>query len=291
MTKKRLEAVTLKRGGERRRRFPWWVAAILVPLVLIGGGVAWLYQGRIRAVFERPATLPPPPPGQGEGVLYQTGFEDPAVAADWDIFNDGMVSAAISGGQLVVDVNAVSDTGTWSAMNFTYGDFVLDVDATKLAGPDDNGIIVLFRLVDDQNYNRFDISSDGYYSLSKVRSGNNLIVSDYNASPAILTGAATNHIRITAVGNTFRFEVNGTPLLLCTSDDPHVQPIWDVSAEQPSCLGGQIVEQWTDDSLSRGKIGLGAQGFVGFDGQNTTPALATIGFDNLVIRVPEAPAP
>jgi hypothetical protein len=265
--------------------------AILALLVLIGGGLAWLFQGRIRAALQPAATLPPPPPGQGEGILYQTNFDDPAAAADWELIDDGTVTTAITGGQLVVGVNAPTDTGTWSAMNFTYGNFVLDVDATKLAGPDDNGIIVLFRLTDDQNYNRFDISSDGYYSVSKARAGQNLLVSDLNFSSAILTGGATNHIRITAVGNTFRFEVNGTPLLLCVSDDPNVQPIWDTTSAEPACIGGQVVDAWTDDAQPQGKIGLGAQAFVGFDGQNTTPAQATVGFDNLSIRTPESTAP
>ncbi len=293
MTKKPAEPVGLQRGAGRRRRIPWPVF-VLIPGLLIAAALVWVFQGRIAELLERPATLPPPPPGEGStgtGILYQTDFSD-AAAADWEpAFDDGSVSAAVAGGQLLVDVNALTDTGTWLAMNFTYADFVLEVDATKLGGSDDNGIIVLFRLVDDGNYNRFDISSDGYYSVSRARGGQPLLVSDWNASPAILTGAATNHIRITAIGSTFRFEVNGTPLLLCTSSDPGIQPIWDASAAEPTCLGGQVTDVWQDADLMQGKIGLGAQGFVGFDGQNSTPALATIGFDNLIIRAPDAAVP
>ena len=68
---------------------------------------------------------------------------------------------------------------------------MLDVDATKLDGPDDNGIIVVFRLTDTDNYNRFDISSDGYYTLSIARDGVRLVISDWAASDAILHDSTT----------------------------------------------------------------------------------------------------
>lgn len=276
--------------GERRR---WW----LIPL----GGIAlalvlaflWVFRFRIQRAFEPAPTLPPPPPTAAEAgdpagaedgdeagsVLYQTGFDDPAQGADWELFDDGIVSAQIDGGQLVVEVDSITDQGTWSGLNFTFEDFVLEVDATKLAGPDENGIIVIFRLVDNENYNRFDITSDGYYRLFAVRDGVQQVVSDLAFSPAILTGEATNHLRVEAVGGEFRFSVNGEPLRLCVSDDENVRPI----PMEDECLGGEYVMQWNDDDLMRGKVGLGAQGVTGFDGEQTTPAQATIGFDNLVI--------
>lgn len=287
MARKQNEPVEPKHT--RRNR---WILFILIPILLIAAGLAWVFQGRLRTLFEAQATLPPPPPGETgdrSGVLYQTDFAGPETAAEWEPeFNDGTISAQITGGQLIVDVNAFSDTGTWLAMNYTFDNFVLDVDATKVAGPDDNGIIVLFRLQDDGNYNRFDISSDGFYSVSKVRGGQPVQVSDWNRSQAINLGDSSNHIRIRAIGDTFQFEVNSQVMNLCISDDPNTQPIWDTSATPPICLGGTVVETWHDLDLVRGKIGLGAQGFVGFDGENTTPALATIAFDNLLIVPPDS---
>lgn len=286
MAKKEPEVVALQRPERPQRKRRWWLLIPLVLLLLVIGGLVYILQYRIAGIFEAAPTLPPTPPGASTpGVLYYTDFEDGAVAADWDIFKDGFISSEIKEGRLVVDVNALVDTPAWSGLHYTFSDFVLDVDAAKLAGPDDNGIIVIFRLVDQSNYNRFDISSDGYYSLSKVREGVPTAISDWNVSPAIQTGGATNHIRLTAVGNTFRFEVNGTPMVLCTATDPAVQPLWDPN-NPDQCLGGVVVDAWQDADLPQGRIGLGAQGIVGFDGQNTTSALATIGFDNLVVKVP-----
>jgi len=119
--------------------------------------------------------------------------------------------------------------------------------------------------------------------LTKVRDGIPTIVSDFARSPSILTGPATNHIRITAQSGTFRFEVNGVPLVLCTTTDPNVGPLWNDQDQPTECRGGVIVDSWQNDDLSQGRIGLGAQGYVRADSQG---ALATIGFDNLVVKVP-----
>lgn len=283
MAKKEPEVVALQRPEKPQRRRRWWLLIPLLLALIIIGGLFYVLQYRIEAMFEAAPTLPPTPPSVSTpGVLYFTDFENPDAAADWDIFKDGFISSEIKDGQLVVDVNALVDTPAWSGLHYTFGDFVLDVDAAKLAGPDDNAIMVVFRLVDPDNHNRFYISSDGYYSLTRVRDGVPTLVSDWNASPAIQTGGATNHIRLTAVGNSFRFEVNGTPMRLCTTDQPGVQPLWDPN-NPGQCLGGVVVDTWQDADLAQGRIGLGAQGYVGVDTQG---ALATIGFDNLVVKVP-----
>jgi hypothetical protein len=294
MTKKS-ETVGLDRSDHNPRRgFPWGVIVVFI-LIVILALVGWLFQRRIGAIFAPKPTELPPPPGQSggqalpPGVLYQDNFDTADSAKDWDIFDDGTISAAVADGQLEVGVKALSATGTWSGLNFTFEDFTLDVDATKVDGPDDNGIIIIFRMADKQNYDRFDISSDGYYSLSKARNGVPTVVSNFpiNTSPAIKTGTATNHITVIAKGGTYSFSVNGTPLKLCVSTDPNAKPIWDQNGQ---CLGGMLADNWHDPDLTKGKIGLGAQGFVPHSGGDTTEmAIAKIGFDNLVITTPDTP--
>lgn len=283
MAKKEPAVVALQRPERPQRRRRWWLLIPLLLVLIVIGGLFYVFQYRIAGMFEAAPTLPPTPPSAGTpGVLYYTDFETPDVAADWDIFDDSRISAEIKDGRLVVDINALVDTPAWSGLHYTFTDFVLDVDATKLAGPDDNAIMIVFRLVDANNHNRFDISSDGYYSLTRVREGVPILVSDWNTSPAIQMGEATNHIRLTAMGDTFRFEVNGTPMLLCTTTEPGVRPLWDLR-NPDQCVGGVVADTWQDADLPQGRIGLGAQGYVGVDDQG---ALATIGFDNLVVKVP-----
>jgi len=270
------------------RRFPWWIIPVALVLI-VAFSVGWLFRFRIQRLLEPAPTLPPAlsAPGDGDtagtgGLLYQTDFADDEALADWELFDDGVIAAAGEDGQLVVSVNALMDAGGYSGLNYTLDDFVLEVDATKLDGPDNNAIFVVFRMVDGQNYNRFDISSDGYYSISRVRDGVQSVVSDWMPSPAINTGDGTNRLRVEAVGDTFRFAVNGEPLTLCVSYEEGVQPI----PTTEECVGGEMVEEWVNDDLPRGKVGLGVQGYTGFDGQQTTPAQATVAFDNVEITAP-----
>jgi hypothetical protein len=286
MTKKETQPVSLQRARQPRRRRPrWWLIALIVLALAVAAIALWLNSRRLGELFEPKPTLPPTAEAQ-QGVLYATSFEDEAQFGDWEQFDDGFISAAITDGRLVFDVNSPTDNGGWSGLNLTFDDFVLDVDATKLAGPDENGIIVVFRLTDTDNYNRFDISSDGFYAVSQVRDGVATVVSDWNRAEAILTGEAPNRIRISAQGDTFQFAVNGIVLPLCVNPAPDVQPLWDLTTDPPSCLGGELTDTWVNGDLPQGKVGLGAQGFVGFDGESSTSALATIGFDNLAIYPP-----
>jgi hypothetical protein len=283
---------TSQQSGQRRVR--WWVIVLIILLLIIGGTLAWVFkfsiQEAIGGIFAPPTETLPPPPGADDetqsNTLYQTSFEEAGVESEWEAFDDGTISAAISNGQLIVEVSALTDTGAWSAMNFAFDNFVLDVDASKIAGPDDNGIFVVFRMEDRQNYYRFDVSSDGFYALSKTRGGVPETVSAFTQSDAIALGDGVNHIRIVANGDTFRFFVNDAPLPLCVNPDPAVQPIPLVQDGVLTCLGGDLVNEWQDSDIAGGRVGLGAQAFVGFDGETTTLAEATVAFDNVLLQAP-----
>lgn len=271
------------------RRIAWIVAALVVALFL--GGLAWVFRLRLQRAFEPAPTLPPtldaPPAGgeaqaAGEGVLYATDFDDEAALADWELYDDGVIAARAADGQLVVSVNAPADEGAWSGLNYTLDDFVLEVDAAKVDGPDTSNTMVVFRLTDADNYNRFDVSADGYYMLSKVRDGAPTVVSDWIASPAIATGDGTNHLRIEALGDTFRFSVNGELLTLCVSEDGDVQPL----PYEGECRGGAFSTEWHDDDLPQGRIGLGVQGYAVYNVDSVEPAQAAVAFDDLTISAP-----
>lgn len=284
---KKDEQVALNRGGEpgKNRRWPLVLGVIL--LVGVIGVAAWLFAPRYMQMFEPEATQPPTlDAGTSGQVIYQTSFDTIAAFEDWQLFDGGSISAAAGDGQLVVTVNALEDTGTWSGSNFTLDDFVLAVAAEKLDGADDNGISVIFRLHDENNFNRFDISSDGFYSLTAVRDGVAMVVSDWRRSPVIQQGNTVNQLRVMAQGDTFVFEVNGTQMPLCISDDPAVGALWDPTADEPTCLGGEVTDSWVNGDLASGRVGLGAQGFTGFDGETSTAAYAVIAFDEVVITTP-----
>jgi len=240
-------------------RLAWLKPGILLIAIALAG---------CRALGSLPR--PPSNPLLPAGVIYQDDFEQENT--NWDESDDGIVAYGVEEGRLVVTVNDFN-ASAWSSLSFGFNDFVLEIEALKLGGPDDNGFGVLFRYQDPANYYRFDISSDGFYSLSKTVEGTYEVVSAWNPDPAILTGELTNRLRVVAQGNGFSFAVNDTPLSLCVGPGA----IWD-PASPGTCLGGQVVETWIDDTFPGGQIALGVTAF-----QQAGPS---IGFDNLVISEP-----
>jgi hypothetical protein len=99
----------------------------------------------------------------------------------------------------------------WANPNKNYaGDIIVEVDATKVGGPDENGFGVICRFQDENNFYRFMISSDGLEVISKKENGKwvNLSADQWKPSDAIHQGAAKNHIRAECVGSSLKLYVN-----------------------------------------------------------------------------------
>jgi len=97
-------------------------------------------------------------------------------------------------------------------------DVSIEVDATKIAGPDDNYIGVICRYVDVNNFYFFAISSDGYAGIAMYKNNTMSMLSGGNFEPssAIKQGAATNHLRADCVGTTLTLYVGGTQVSTVT---------------------------------------------------------------------------
>lgn len=289
MSDEKQKAVGLKRTPPpaRKGRIPWGLLIGIIALLGLAALVLWLFWPSIRSSFEAAPTLPPAAESVAPGgLLYQTSFEAESDFAQWRLFDTGAEAAVAEQGRLLLRIDSPEDSAAWSSLELTFTDFNLIVSSLKIDGADDNGISVIFRETDPANFNRFDISSDGYYALSMVRDGVQYLVSDWRFTESINRGQSPNQVRVIATGAEFRFEVNGQALPLCLSSDPAVGALWDPFAEAPTCLGGVVQEHWLNADLPAGRIGLGAQGFVGFDGENTTPAFTVIAFDELLITAP-----
>ncbi len=137
----------------------------------------------------------------------------------WTQTHTRQVDIAVEGGQLHITLKQ-PDTLAWSVAGLTLGDVVLEADATQVEGPDDNGYGLIARRVDDENFYSFQVSGDGYFLVQKRLKGQWIkLGSDWQASPAIHTGAATNHLRVTCQGSTFTFDVNGEQVAQLTDGD------------------------------------------------------------------------
>lgn len=97
-----------------------------------------------------------------------------------------------------------------------FADFQLDVDARKVAGPD-NGIYgVVFRVqpavpgAKSYEYYSFVITADGYYTLSLVNTeGRGTAVAPRGTHPAIVKGNGVNHLTVVCRETQITLAVNG----------------------------------------------------------------------------------
>ena len=90
-------------------------------------------------------------------------------------------------------------------------DVRVEVDATKVAGSDNNDFGILCRYQDNDNLYQFVVSSDGYVGIVKLVDGSmqSLAAETLLESSAVNGGNAQNHIRADCIGNTLTLYVNG----------------------------------------------------------------------------------
>lgn len=186
------------------------------------------------------------------GVLYQDTLD--ADNGNWWLESDMDANATFADGQLQLEI-ASPNLIAWSELlDREFGDFVLEVDASQLGGPDDNSYGVVFRVENPNAYYSFDISGDGYFAVRRRDESDGgswtRLTEDWLASNAIHQGASTNRITIIARRSQFSFYVNE-----------------------------QLVAEVVDSNYSSGAIGLNAGSF-------HEPGVR-IGFDNLTITQPE----
>ena len=252
---------------------------LLLPLLALTFGVLteWVYE------------IPVAVPEEGE-LLYATTFD--AFTDEWDIFPGRDAAEVVAAADLPVTLggeNGATLNGTalllthgtpevgkamWSTLNRTYGDFDLRVTTHQVSGPDNNQFGVLFHYRDDNNFYVFRISGDGYYTLDKVRDGMTEKISEWIESEAIRMGTAPNELRVVAVGERFRFFVNGEPMPLCFRGN-YENSMW---LEPGECLTSETAFVYEDGAFQQGRIALAAGTIDGSEVQ--------IAFDDVVITGP-----
>jgi hypothetical protein len=160
-------------------------------------------------------------PGENNGalqVLFQDDFSN--VNSGWDrTTNASGTTDYVSGGYRI----NVIDTDTYFFANPSQSfqnDVRIEVDATKIGGPDDNAFGVQCRYQDTKNYYYFYISSDGYVGIGIDNAGTKTIISSSDGNLVsdshINQGAATNHLRADCIGSNLTLYANGTQIAIAT---------------------------------------------------------------------------
>ena len=180
-------------------------------------------------------------------ILYQEDFSD--TASGWASYEDADYSTDYADGGYRIHVTK-DNFAAWSHPGVEFIDAQIEVDATRIGGPETGEFGIICRYQDGDNYYAFEITGDGYYAIHKRKDGEwNVLGNDWQSSDTILQGDATNRIRADCVGDRLALVVND-----------------------------QLLAEAQDSEFTSGDIGLLAGAFddVGTD----------VLFDNLVIRQP-----
>lgn len=194
-------------------------------------------------------------PQASGGLAEQTSgssFSETFVAGqtgNWLIEQDDIASSAIVNEQLLITVAAPNTVQYSTLQEKVYGDFAMEVDVTQIAGPPESSYGVLFRMVDGQQFYRFDITGNGLFIVERHDADGTWtrLVQEWTPASALNQGLnVTNRLRVLASGQSLTFYAN------------------DV-----------LLSQVNDNTYASGAIGLDAGTFGGSNLQ--------VAFDNVTI--------
>jgi hypothetical protein len=150
--------------------------------------------------------------GNSQNVLFHDDFSD--VNSGWDHSSNQNGTTDYANGGYEIHVTTTSWSKWANPSKVFQSDVRIEVDATKLGGPEDNAFGVMCRYQDVNNYYKFYLTSDGYAGIIKEENGNTTVISSADGKMpqvnGINPGTATNHIRADCIGNNLTLYANGT---------------------------------------------------------------------------------
>ncbi len=187
-----------------------------LPLFLILTAVTMLACSAVSGLIATPTPVPtntpipsatPLPSPTPSPVL----FEDSEFTNSCSLESTTEVERSLENGQFNIRILPENFVAWSECSRVEYSDFIMEVDATPVGGPDNNVYGVLFRYALDGNeFYVFAISGDGYYAFAvdgPDRSEPELIV-PWTQTPSIKLGMQTNRIKVVAVGSSISYFVN-----------------------------------------------------------------------------------
>lgn len=145
-------------------------------------------------------------------ILFIDDFSD--TASGWDRINEDEGVTDYVNGIYRILVNT-DNTDVWANPGLNFTDTVIEVDVTKVGGPDDNDFGIICRYQDLSNFYFFIVSSDGFYGIAKVIDGVQELIGLENMdySDTINQGNSSNKLRADCNGKNLALFINGQKLL------------------------------------------------------------------------------
>ena len=144
-------------------------------------------------------------PAQTFHIVYEETFEDPSSYVGtypWEVWLDAKSTGWIADEALQIRVDA-EDWITYSLVGGIHLGSIFRVDAVacRIAGPIDNEFGIIFHWVDDDNFMRFSISSDGYMRVRKYLNAQLVEIEDWTECGEISLQEACYQITVVGSGS------------------------------------------------------------------------------------------
>ena len=151
-------------------------------------------------------------------ILFRDDFSDPS--SGWDRVRSDQGITDYENDIYRIYVND-TNIDYWANPNLSFTDVIVEVEASKMSGPDDNDFGIICRYKDVENFYFFIISSDGYYGIGKMKNNQQVLIGRENLLPSedIYQGEATNNIQAECIGNSLTLFVNDQKLSQVVDED------------------------------------------------------------------------
>ncbi len=176
----------------------------------------------------------------------------PGQTGNWLLEQDAVGSSAIVNEQLVITVAAPNTLQYAALPDRRLADFVLEVDAWLRAGPPESSYGVLFRVQDNGQFYRFDVTGNGLYMIERRAADGTWarLVPEWTSTAAINQGLnVANRLKIIAAGPELAFYVNDI-LLTQVSDATLVEGL--VALDAGSFAGNSLQVSFDNLSITPG---------------------------------------
>jgi hypothetical protein len=163
-----------------------------------------------------PTSSPIPTPTEALVLLFSDDFSTTAGWAEQE--GDDFGFGFFEGGYRIY-VN-LKNANIWSIREKEYSDTVLEVQASRMSGPENGYYGLVCRHVDGDNYYALVIGSDGFYGIGKMDNGEFEFLKEGKDTSGVIQGNnAVNKLRADCRGETLRLSVNDKPLIEVQDDD------------------------------------------------------------------------
>lgn len=172
----------------------------------------------------------------------------PDEAGRWVFEADELGSTSIVNEQLVITINTPNTIQYSTLTEPTFSDFLLEVDTWQRSGSSESSFGVLFRMEDDQQFYRFEITGTGLFMIERRNADNTWtrLIPEWTATPALNKGLnVPNRLKIIATGPDMAFYANDI-LLTQVRDDRYASG--RIGLDAGTFSGGSV--QASFDSLS-----------------------------------------